>query len=171
MPINHVALLYPIRLQRCRLNRLYCCCTCGNVSIATTCMCFPAPYNPCVIIISQLSFLSNNRPTLQHIVDEEAILQLMRNCPMCNRKCRCSKHTRGPYFIVYQSCYFCHYQRKWASQPEARNMNTHKAHTQPKRKLQPKDKVSANAKTRASQHHKTSISESSVSESHDPAET
>ncbi|XP_044047156.1 uncharacterized protein LOC122873900 isoform X2 [Siniperca chuatsi] len=108
------------------------------------------------------------KPTLQHIVDEEAILQLMKNCPMCNRKCRCSKRTRGPYFIVYQSCYFCHYQRKWASQPEARNMNTPKAHTPSKRKLQPKDKVSVNAKAQSSQLNKTSISESSVSESHDP---
>ncbi|XP_035516429.1 uncharacterized protein LOC118327247 [Morone saxatilis] len=86
------------------------------------------------------------KPTLQHIVDEEALLQLMKNCPMCNRKCHCRKHTQGPYFIVYQSCYFCHYQRKWANQPEARNMNICKAHTQPKRKLQPKDKVCGNTK-------------------------
>ncbi|XP_051240096.1 uncharacterized protein LOC127354292 [Dicentrarchus labrax] len=98
------------------------------------------------------------KPTLQHIVDEEAILQLMKNCPMCNRKCRCIKRTQGPYFIVYQSCYFCHYQRKWANQPEARNMNIHKAHTQPKRKLQPKDKVCGNAKPQSSQLKETSIS-------------
>ncbi|GLD48838.1 uncharacterized protein AKAME5_000273700 [Lates japonicus] len=58
--------------------------------------------------------VTTHRSDPQHIVDEEAILQLMKSCPECNRKCRCSKHTRGPYFIVYQSCYFCDYQRKWA---------------------------------------------------------
>ncbi|XP_029287357.1 uncharacterized protein LOC115008145 isoform X2 [Cottoperca gobio] len=105
---------------------------------------------------------TENRPALQHMVDEEAILQLMKDCPMCDRKCRCSKYTRGPYFIVYQSCYFCNYQRKWANQPEARNINFHKANTAPKRKRQPKDKVSVNAKAQSSQL-KTSISESSVS--------
>ncbi|XP_073338521.1 THAP domain-containing protein 1-like isoform X2 [Pagrus major] len=83
---------------------------------------------------------------LQHIVDEEAILQLMKNCPMCDRKCRCTKHNRGPYFIVYQSCYFCHYQRKWANQPEALNMNINKAYTAPKRKHRLKEKVCVNAK-------------------------
>ncbi|XP_029997685.1 uncharacterized protein LOC115424503 isoform X2 [Sphaeramia orbicularis] len=62
----------------------------------------------------------------QYIVDEEAILQLMKTCPLCSKQCRCNKYTRGPYFIVYQSCYFCDYRRKWASQPEAINMNTQK---------------------------------------------
>lgn len=119
-------------------------------------------HTTCVVIIPQTSFLPHNRPTLQHIVDEEAILQLMKNCPICNRKCRCSKHTRSPYLIVYQSCYFCHYQRKWASQPEARNMNI-KAHKLPKRKHKPKDKVSVNAKAQSCQLNNTSISESSVS--------
>ncbi|KAM9362546.1 uncharacterized protein ABDE67_007756 [Symphorus nematophorus] len=111
------------------------------------------------------------KPTLQHIVDEEAILQLMKDCPMCNRKCRCTKHTRGPYLIVYQSCYFCHYQRKWASQPEAKDMNIHKTHTPAKRKPKPKNKVSVKAKAQSSELNKTSISESSVSESQDPLET
>lgn len=59
----------------------------------------------------------------QYIVDEEAILQLMKTCPLCSKQCRCNKYARGPYFIVYQSCYFCDYRRKWASQPEAINMN------------------------------------------------
>ncbi|XP_042341246.1 THAP domain-containing protein 5-like [Plectropomus leopardus] len=109
------------------------------------------------------------KPALQHIVDEEAILQLMKNCPMCDRKCRCTKYTRGPYFIVYQSCYFCSYQRKWASQPEARNINIHKA--TPKKKPRPKDKASGNAKAPASKPSKTSVSESSAPESKEPSET
>lgn len=149
--------------------QLYHCCTCVNSSIVHVSASNHAPYNLCVIVISQLSFLLHNRETLQHIVDEEAILQLMKDCPMCNRKCRCSKRTHGPYVIVYQSCYFCHYQRKWASQPEARNMNTLKAQAAPKRKRQPRDKVSVNAKAQSSQLNKMSISESS--ESHDPLDT
>ncbi|XP_031145413.1 uncharacterized protein LOC116043045 isoform X11 [Sander lucioperca] len=88
----------------------------------------------------ELSFLPQNRPTLQHIVDEEAILQLMKNCPMCDRNCRCTKRTRSPYFIVYQSCYYCNYQRKWANQPEARNLDFRN------KKLKPTNKVSVNAK-------------------------
>uniref|UniRef100_UPI0037E8A724 uncharacterized protein isoform X1 n=2 Tax=Semicossyphus pulcher TaxID=241346 RepID=UPI0037E8A724 len=112
---------------------------------------------------------AEKKPTL-HIVDEEAILQLMNNCPMCNRKCRCSKRTCGPYLIVYQKCYFCDYQRKWANQPEAANMNIYRPPKPAKRKPQPKNKVSVNAKTQ-SQLKKKSISESSVSESHDPTET
>ncbi|XP_035856274.1 uncharacterized protein LOC116043045 isoform X3 [Sander lucioperca] len=80
------------------------------------------------------------KPTLQHIVDEEAILQLMKNCPMCDRNCRCTKRTRSPYFIVYQSCYYCNYQRKWANQPEARNLDFRN------KKLKPTNKVSVNAK-------------------------
>ncbi|XP_037620622.1 THAP domain-containing protein 1-like [Sebastes umbrosus] len=114
---------------------------------------------------------TTEKPTLQHIVDEEAILQLMKNCPMCDRKCRCSKRTCGPYFIVYQSCYFCNYQRKWANQPEARSMNIHKANVPPKKRLRPKNKASVNAKAQSSQLNKTSISESSVSESHDQLKT
>ncbi|GAA6227036.1 THAP domain-containing protein 8-like [Lates japonicus] len=102
--------------------------------------------------LPETSPATTEKPTPQHIVDEEAILQLMKNCPMCNRKCRCSKHTRGPYFIVYQSCYYCDYQRKWASQPEAKNMNIHKPNTLPKKKLQPKDKVFVN-KARVSESH------------------
>lgn len=151
------ALLHPLCLQWGRLNSSY---PCVYIYIWSY-----------VIIISQLSFLPHNRQTLQHIVDEEAILQLMKNCPMCNRKCRCSKHTRGPYLIVYQSCYFCHYQRKWASQPEARNMNTHKTRSTSKRKLQPKDKVCAKVEAQSSQLSKKSISEHSVSEADDPLET
>ncbi|XP_078135658.1 peroxynitrite isomerase THAP4-like isoform X2 [Sander vitreus] len=96
------------------------------------------------------------KPTLQHIVDEEAILQLMKNCPMCDRNCRCIKRTRSPYFIVYQSCYYCNYQRKWANQPEARNMDIRN------KKLKPTNKVSVNAKVQSSQLNNTSISESSV---------
>ena len=107
-----------------------------------------------VIIISQLSFLPQTRPTLQHIVDEEAILQLMKNCPMCNRNCRCTKRTRSPYFIVYQSCYYCNYQRKWANQPEARNMDIRN------KKLKPTNKVSVNAKAQSSQLNNKCISES-----------
>ncbi|KAM9335727.1 uncharacterized protein ABDE67_020731 [Symphorus nematophorus] len=106
------------------------------------------------------------KPARHYVVDEEAILQLMKNCPMCDRKCRCSKRTHGPYLVVYQSCYFCHYQRKWASQPEARNMNT--AHTAPRRKPKPKNKASANAKA-PSQVNKTNVTGSS--ESHEPSET
>ncbi|XP_073320794.1 uncharacterized protein [Pagrus major] len=97
----------------------------------------------------ETSTATMEKAPLQHIVDEEAILQLMKNCPMCDRKCRCTKHNRGPYFIVYQSCYFCHYQRKWASQPEALNMNINKAHTAPKRKHQPKEKVCVNTKAQS----------------------
>ncbi|XP_029907318.1 uncharacterized protein LOC115359117 [Myripristis murdjan] len=77
------------------------------------------------------------RPILQHIIDEEAILQLMENCPRCNKKCRCTKHARSPYFIVYQSCYFCEYRRKWASQPEAKNMNLFKQRSEPRKKKLP----------------------------------
>ncbi|XP_028444738.1 THAP domain-containing protein 4-like [Perca flavescens] len=73
--------------------------------------------------VPETSTATMEKPTLQHIVDEEAILQLMKNCPMCNRNCRCTKRFRSPYFIVYQSCYYCNYQRKWANQPEARNMD------------------------------------------------
>ncbi|XP_030281772.1 uncharacterized protein LOC115586664 isoform X4 [Sparus aurata] len=98
----------------------------------------------------ETSTATTEKVPLQHIVDKEAILQLMKNCPMCDRKCRCTKHSRGPYFIVYQSCYFCHYQRKWASQPEALNMNINKAHTGPKKKHQPKEKLCVNAKAKSS---------------------
>ncbi|XP_075946438.1 uncharacterized protein LOC142948347 isoform X1 [Anarhichas minor] len=113
------------------------------------------------------------KPTVQHIVDEEAILQLMKNCPMCDRKCRCTKRTCDPYFIVYQSCYFCNYQRKWANQPEARDMNIQKANTPPKKKLRPKNKASVKAaRTQSSQLlSKTSTPESSVSEPHCSLET
>ncbi|KAM8772223.1 uncharacterized protein AB9X84_008238 isoform 2-T2 [Acanthopagrus schlegelii] len=99
----------------------------------------------------ETSTATMEKAPLQHIVDKEAILQLMKNCPMCDRKCRCTKHSRGPYFIVYQSCYFCHYQRKWASQPEALNMNINKAHTGSKGKNQPKEKVCVNAKAKSLQ--------------------
>lgn len=112
---------------------------------------------------------TREKPALQHIVDEEAILQLIKDCPMCDRRCRCTKFTRGPYFIVYQSCYFCNYQRKWASQPEARDLNIHKAQVTPKRKQQPKDKASGNAKAASSKLVKTRTS--SVSESQDPVKT
>ncbi|XP_049426085.1 uncharacterized protein LOC125884859 isoform X2 [Epinephelus fuscoguttatus] len=112
---------------------------------------------------------TREKPALQHIVDEEAILQLIKDCPMCDRRCRCTKFTRGPYFIVYQSCYFCNYQRKWASQPEARDLNIHKAQVTPKRKQQPKDKASGNAKAASSKLVKTRAS--SVSESQDPIKT
>ncbi|XP_056227532.1 uncharacterized protein LOC130166166 isoform X2 [Seriola aureovittata] len=105
----------------------------------------PGRFRSTGIQVPEMCPATMEKPIPQHIVDEEAILQLMKSCPMCNKKCRCSKHTRGPYFIVYQSCYFCDYQRKWASQPEAKNMNIHKAHTPPKKKLQAKDKVSVNA--------------------------
>lgn len=114
---------------------------------------------------------TTEKPTLQHIVDEEAILQLMKTCPMCDRKCRCTKYTRGPYFIVYQSCYFCSYQRKWANQPEARNMNIHKSHIPHKRKHRSNDKASLKAKAPSSKLNKMITSESSVSASHDPVET
>lgn len=83
---------------------------------------------------------------------------------MCNRKCRCSKRTRSPYLKVYQSCYFCHYQRKWASQPKGRIMNIYKkAHNLPKSKHKPHDKLSVNTKAQWCQLNKASISESSVS--------
>lgn len=113
----------------------------GEIWVSTSCQL----HTTCVSFL-----LSCNRVPLQHIVDKEAILQLMKNCPMCDRKCRCTKHSRGPYFIVYQSCYFCHYQRKWASQPEALNMNINKAHTGPKKKHQPKEKLCVNAKAKSS---------------------
>ncbi|XP_059196551.1 uncharacterized protein LOC131977324 isoform X1 [Centropristis striata] len=121
--------------------------------------------------VSETCATTTEKPTLQHIVDEEAIMQLMKNCPMCDRKCRCNKRTQGPYFIVYQSCYFCNYQRKWANQPEARNMNIYNSNKPKPKKPKPKDKVSGNAKAQSSQTNKTSISESSVSDSHDPSET
>lgn len=122
-------------------------CSCKNVSLVR----FEYPPLASCTTTCVISLLSCNRAPLQHIVDKEAILQLMKNCPMCDRKCRCTKHSRGPYFIVYQSCYFCHYQRKWASQPEALNMNINKAHTGPKGKIQPKEKVCVNAKAKSSQ--------------------
>ncbi|XP_029950524.1 uncharacterized protein LOC115390697 isoform X4 [Salarias fasciatus] len=61
--------------------------------------------------------------TPQHIVDEDSILQLMKNCPICRKSCRCTKRSRGPYLVVHQNCYFCHYRRKWTSQPEAQLLN------------------------------------------------
>ncbi|KAK5926427.1 hypothetical protein CgunFtcFv8_022000 [Champsocephalus gunnari] len=108
---------------------------------------------------------TENRPALQHIVDEEAILQLMKECPMCNRKCRCMKQCNGPFLIVYQSCYFCHYHGKWANQPEVRNMNFKKKRKARKKRCQPKDKVSLKATTQSPQLKKTNTSEASVSES------
>lgn len=146
-----------------RLNPLY---IRKSVSTVKTCLFqhLALLHTTCVFIISQPSFLPHNRPTLQHIVDEEAILQLMKTCRMCTRKCRCSKRTRSPYLIVYQSCYFCHYQRKWASQPKGRIMNIYKkAHNLPKSKHKPGDKLSVNTKAQWCQLNKTSISESSVS--------
>lgn len=109
--------------------------------------------------LSEMCTSTTEKQTPQHIVDEEAILQLMKNCPKCNRTCRCTKHTRGSYLIAYQKCYFCDYQRKWASQPEAKTINIHKASTPHKRKPS-KDKVSVNAKAQSSQLNKI-ISESS----------
>nr|XP_043883865.1 uncharacterized protein LOC122770804 isoform X1 [Solea senegalensis] len=81
---------------------------------------------------------TTEKQTAQYIVDEEAILQLMRNCPACDRKCRCRKFNRRPYFAVYQSCYYCDYQRKWVNQPEAKDTKFQRA---PKRKRRPKNKV------------------------------
>ncbi|XP_063739850.1 uncharacterized protein LOC134864637 isoform X2 [Eleginops maclovinus] len=116
--------------------------------------------------VSETCTATMEKPALQHIVDEEAILQLMKDCPMCGRKCRCTKQTKGPFLIVYQSCYFCNYQRKWANQPEVRNMNFKKKNKARKR-CQPKEKVPGNATAESPELNKTNISESSVSESHD----
>lgn len=102
------------------------------------------------VTVPETNSAVTEKPALQHVVDEEAILQLMQNCPMCNRKCRCTKRICGPYLIVYQSCYFCHYQRKWASQPEAANISSYKTPTPAKRKPQPKDKVSVSTKVQTS---------------------
>ncbi|XP_042287440.1 uncharacterized protein LOC122978844 isoform X1 [Thunnus albacares] len=100
------------------------------------------------------------KPAPQYIVDEEAIMQLMKTCPMCDRQCRCSKHTRGPYFIVYQNCYFCDFQRKWASQPEALNANAYKAYIPSRKKLKSNDTVTVETEAQSSQRNKTNISES-----------
>ncbi|XP_044202524.1 uncharacterized protein LOC122979266 isoform X2 [Thunnus albacares] len=105
------------------------------------------------------------KPALQHIVDEEAIMQLMKTCPMCDRQCRCHKYSRGPYFIVFQKCYFCDFQRKWASQPEALNADAYKAYIPPRKKLKSNDTVTVEGEAQSSQRNKTNISESSVSES------
>ncbi|XP_042255144.1 uncharacterized protein LOC121887991 isoform X1 [Thunnus maccoyii] len=105
------------------------------------------------------------KPALQHIVDEEAIMQLMKTCPMCDRQCRCHKYSRGPYFIVFQKCYFCDFQRKWASQPEALNADAYKAYIPPRKKLKSNDSVTVEGEAQSSQRNKTNISESSVSES------
>ncbi|XP_034543584.1 uncharacterized protein zgc:158320 isoform X2 [Notolabrus celidotus] len=108
---------------------------------------------------------TRQRPPLQHIVDEEAILQLMKTCPMCNRKCRSNKYVRGPYFTVYQSCYFCHYQRRWGSQPGAANLKVQKPI---EKKVKPKKNVCEKTKAQSSQiKKKKTVSESS--ESHDRA--
>lgn len=89
-------------------------------------------------------------------------MQLMKTCPMCDRKCRCTKHTRGPYLIVYQNCYYCDFQRKWASQPEAINANAYKAYMPSRKKLKSNDTVTVEAEAQSSQLN-TSISESSES--------
>ncbi|XP_029950535.1 uncharacterized protein LOC115390701 isoform X2 [Salarias fasciatus] len=73
--------------------------------------------------LSDVSVTEQNTP--QHIVDEDSILQLMKNCPICRKSCRCTKRSRGPYLVVHQSCYFCHYRRKWTSQPEAQLLNVY----------------------------------------------
>lgn len=76
----------------------------------------------------------------------------MKNCPMCGGQCRAHKlPLHGPYFRVYQSCYFCNYHRKWVNQPEAKNMKPLKATKCPKKKKpnqtsKDKVKVSVNAK-------------------------
>ncbi|XP_041641098.1 uncharacterized protein LOC121508364 isoform X3 [Cheilinus undulatus] len=101
--------------------------------------------------------------SLHHIVEEEAILQLMRNCPMCNRMCRCSKRINGAYLIIYQSCYFCQYSRKWANQPGATDINIQKAKKQVKKKRQPKPKKKEPEKAEA-EPVKQEEEESAVSE-------
>lgn len=145
-------------------------CQINHVALNTAVICCimspPLVILHCRIIIYQLSFLTHHRPNQQHVVDEEAILQLMKNCPMCNRKCRCSKHSRGPYLIVYQGCYFCNYQHKWGSQPEATNINIYKPYTQRKRKSQTKDKASVNAKAQSSQLNKWIPQQNEKQEAH-----
>ncbi|XP_062291632.1 uncharacterized protein LOC133996087 isoform X1 [Scomber scombrus] len=88
---------------------------------------------------SERCTVTTEKPIPQYLVDEEAIMQLMKTCPMCDRQCRCTKYTRGPCFIVQQKCYFCDFQRKWASQPEAVNTNARKAHMTPRKKLKSND--------------------------------
>uniref|UniRef100_UPI003AAC206B uncharacterized protein isoform X1 n=1 Tax=Centroberyx gerrardi TaxID=166262 RepID=UPI003AAC206B len=114
--------------------------------------------------VNEMCPLNMERPTVQHIIDEKAILQLLEHCPKCNRKCRCTKHTRSPYFIVYQSCYFCEYRRKWANQPEARNIKILKQRG-PKKKKLPALNESVNAEPQPSHLEKICVSKSPDSES------
>ncbi|KAM7393960.1 hypothetical protein PAMP_020793 [Pampus punctatissimus] len=123
------------------------------------------------VFTPEMCAVTIEKPAPQHIVDEEAIMQLMKTCPMCDRKCRCTKHTRGPYFIVYQNCYFCDFQRKWASQPEAINANAYKAYMPSRKKFKSNDMVTVEAEAQSSQLNKTSVSESSVSESNQPLQS
>ncbi|XP_056136977.1 uncharacterized protein LOC130113409 [Lampris incognitus] len=81
----------------------------------------------------------------QHVIDEESILELLKYCPKCNRQCRCTKKTKGVYFIVNQSCYFCEYRRKWANQPEAKDIPISSCRRKQQKKKRPQlDKVSVN---------------------------
>ncbi|XP_056136932.1 uncharacterized protein LOC130113370 [Lampris incognitus] len=81
----------------------------------------------------------------QHVIDEESILELLKYCPKCNRQCRCTKKTKGVYFIVIQSCYFCEYRRKWANQPEAKDIPITSCRRKQRKKKRPQlDKVSVN---------------------------
>ncbi|XP_078146523.1 uncharacterized protein LOC139930199 isoform X1 [Centroberyx gerrardi] len=115
--------------------------------------------------VNEMCPLNMERPTVQHIIDEKAILQLLEHCPKCNRKCRCTKHTRSPYFIVYQSCYFCEYRRKWANQPEARNIKILKQRGPKKKKLPALNNESVNAEPQPSHLEKICVSKSPDSES------
>ncbi|XP_071382064.1 uncharacterized protein [Centroberyx affinis] len=115
--------------------------------------------------VNEMCPLNMERPTVQHIIDEKAILQLLEHCPKCNRKCRCTKHTRSPYFIVYQNCYFCEYRRKWANQPEARNIKILKQRGPKKKKLPALNTESVNAEPQPSHLEKICVSKSPDSES------
>ncbi|KAM9857287.1 uncharacterized protein ACBR49_000930 [Aulostomus maculatus] len=98
---------------------------------------------------------TREKETPQHIVDVEAILQLLKNCPACDKKCRCTKLTRSPYLIIYQNCYFCNFHRRWASQPEAINI---RVRCKPKRNFQSRDSVSVNATPQSFSHGTPEIS-------------
>ncbi|XP_062291623.1 uncharacterized protein LOC133996078 [Scomber scombrus] len=110
---------------------------------------------------SERCTVTTEKPIPQYLVDEEAIMQLLKTCPMCDRQSRCTKYTRGPCFIVYQKCYFCDFQRKWASQPEAVNTNARKAHMTPRKKLKSND----------NELNEMNFSESSITDSNSPLQS
>ncbi|KAI9525342.1 hypothetical protein NQZ68_005887 [Dissostichus eleginoides] len=51
----------------------------------------------------------------EFIVDEECLLQLLKTCRECNRRCTVRKRVIGLKLMVNQTCCFCSSRSKWTN--------------------------------------------------------